>query len=163
MRRRDREVTDANEIEYILENGMTLHLGLVDNGKPYVVPMNYGYEFQNGRLVFYVHGALEGRKLDVIRACPDCCAQIDCDAKLFEGKVACQYGCSYYSLMGFGKAEIVNDVNEKMHGLTVLMKTQSKKDFEFNEKLVSVVSVIKIECESYTAKHRPMPVAAAKE
>lgn len=42
--------------------------------------------------------------------------------------------------------------------LSVLMKTQTGKDFEFNEKLVSIVSVIRIDCDYYTAKHRPVPV-----
>ena len=32
-------------------------------------------------------------------------------------------------------------------------------DFEFNEKLVSIVSVIRIDCDYYTAKHRPLPGA----
>ena len=39
------------------------------------------------------------------------------------------------------------------------MKTQTGKDFEFNEKLVSIVSVIRIDCDYYTAKHRPFPGA----
>ena len=43
MRRRDREVTELNEIIHILDSGKVLHLGLVDQGKPYIVPMNYGY------------------------------------------------------------------------------------------------------------------------
>ena len=67
MRRRDREVTDSNEIIHILDTGKVLHLGLVDQGKPYIVPMNYGYILEGNKLVFYLHGALEGRKLDIIR------------------------------------------------------------------------------------------------
>ena len=59
MRRRDREVTELNEIIHILDSGKVLHLGLVDQGKPYIVPMNYGYAFEDGKLVFYVHSALK--------------------------------------------------------------------------------------------------------
>ena len=80
MRRRDREVTDSNEIIHILDTGKVLHLGLVDQGKPYIVPMNYGYILEGNKLVFYLHGALEGRKLDIIRNNSDCCVQIECDA-----------------------------------------------------------------------------------
>lgn len=157
MRRRDREVTDINEVLHILDTGKVLHLGLVDQGKPYIVPMNYGYVFEDEKLVFYVHGALEGRKLDVIRNNSDCCVQIECDVQPFPGKVACQYGCSYYSLDGFGTAKIIEEPQEKMRALSKLMKTQTGQDFEFNEKLVSIVSVIRIECDYYTAKHRPLP------
>lgn len=86
MRRRDREVTDFNEIIHILDSGKVLHLGLVDQGKPYIVPMNYGYVMENDKLVFYVHGALEGRKLDIIRSNSDCCVQIECDVQPFQVK-----------------------------------------------------------------------------
>ena len=67
-------------------------------------------------------------------------------------------GCSYYSFDGFGTAKIVEVPQEKIKALSVLMKTQTGKDFEFNEKLVSIVSVIRIDCDYYTAKHRPVPV-----
>ena len=86
MRRREQEVTEQKEIIHILDTGKVLHLGLVDQGKPYIVPMNYGYAFEEDKLVFYVHGALEGRKLDVIRANADCCVQIECDVQPFQGK-----------------------------------------------------------------------------
>ena len=125
MRRRDREVTELNEIIHILDSGKVLHLGLVDQGKPYIVPMNYGYVMENDKLVFYVHGALEGRKLDIIRNNSDCCVQIECDVQPFSGKVACQYGCSYYSFDGFGTAEIVEAPQEKIKAMSALMKIQT--------------------------------------
>ena len=43
------------------------------------------------------------------------------------------------------------------------MKTQTGKDFTFNDKLVSIVSVIRIEVEEYTAKRREIPYAARKQ
>ena len=35
--------------------------------------------------------------------------------------------------------------------------SKKNKDFEFNEKLASVVAIIKIEASEFTAKHRPLP------
>jgi nitroimidazol reductase NimA-like FMN-containing flavoprotein (pyridoxamine 5'-phosphate oxidase superfamily) len=75
----------------------------------------------------------------------------------FEGEVACKYGISYSSLMGKGTAQIIEDVEEKKQALSHLMKTQTGKDFTFEDKLTTVVSIIKIDVESYTAKHRPAP------
>ena len=46
-----------------------------------------------------------------------------------------------------------------MAAMSILMKTQTGKDFEFNERLVSIVSVIRIDVTDYTAKHRPNPMA----
>ena len=46
---------------------------------------------------------------------------------------------------------------EKIKAMSALMKIQTGKDFELNERLVSIVSVIRIECDYYTAKYRPLP------
>lgn len=158
MTRRELEVTDSGAILEILNKCRILHLGLVDEGMPYIVPMNYGFTMEEGKLTLYVHGAAQGYKLDVIRKNPVCCFETECEVTPFEGKVACQYGTSYYSLMGRGKAVIVEDVAEKMNAMSILMQTQTGKDFTFNEKLVSIVSVIRIDVSEYTAKHRPMPL-----
>lgn len=155
--RRERQVTDINEIIKILDKSKVLHLGLVDGDEPYVVPMNYGYTLENEKLTVYLHGATAGRKLDLIRKNPKVFFELECDVEPFEGKTACHYGITYASVMGKGKAEIVEDTEEKKKGLSVLMKTQTGKDFEFNDKMVSVVSVIKIEATDYTAKKRPLP------
>lgn len=156
MTRRERQVTDINDIIRILDKSKVLHLGMVDGDEPYVVPMNYGYELNDGKLTVYLHGARRGRKLDLINANPKVFFELECDIVPFEGEVACKYGITYASVMGRGRAVIVEDPQEKMHGLSVLMKTQTGKDFTFDEKLVSVVSVIRIDVSEYTAKHRPM-------
>lgn len=157
MTRREFEVTDPAVIRHILDESKYLHLGLVDDGMPYVVPMNYGYRMEDGKLTIYLHSAVKGYKLDVIAKNPTCCFEMDCGIRPFEGKLPCQYGITYYSLMGRGKAVMVEDAAEKEQAMTLLMKTQTGKDFEFNERLVSIVSVIRIEVSEYTAKHRPLP------
>lgn len=159
MRKREREITDLQEIRGVLDNCKILHLGLSDDGQPYVVPLNFGYVLEDGALVFYLHGATEGYKYDVIRKNPRVSFAMECDTLPFEGKVACQYGMSYRSVMGMGKAEIVTDTDEKQFGMSVLMKSQTGEDFTFNEKLVSIVNVIKITVDSYSAKKRPLPKA----
>jgi len=158
MTRRERVVTDINKILEILDKAKVLHLGLVDGDEAYVVPMNYGYVYENDKLTLYLHGARRGRKLDLIRQNPKVFFEMDCDIVPFEGDVACKYGITYSSIMGRGLAEIVEDPEEKMKALSVLMKTQTGKDFEFNEKLVSVVAVIRINVSEFTAKCRPAPI-----
>lgn len=157
MTRREREVTDWQEKLAILDKCKVLHLGLVDGDEAYVVPMNYGYEMQNDTLVLYLHGARQGRKIDLIRQNPKVFFEMDCDITPFEGDIACRYGITYASIMGRGLAEIVEDTEEKKHALSVLMKTQTSKDFVFEDKMVAFVSVIKITASSFTAKRRPLP------
>ena len=82
---------------------------------------------------------------------------MDCDRIPFEGDKPCQYGLVYSSVMGQGTAHIVEDVEEKKRAMAILMKTQTRKDFEFDDRLVSIVAVIRIDAAEYTAKHRPLP------
>ena len=157
MTRRERQVTDINEIINILEKSKVLHLGLVDGDEPYVVPMNYGYTLEDGKLTLYLHGAKRGRKIDALKANPKVFFEMCCDITPFEGDVACRYGITYASIMGRGIATLVEDVEEKKSALSILMKTQTGKDFIFEDKLTTVVSIIRIDTLEYTAKERPFP------
>ena len=157
MTKRERQVTDENQIRSILDTAKVLHLGLAVDDEPYVVPMNYGYTVEDGKLVLYLHSALRGKKLDMIRRNPKVFFEMDCDLDPFEGEKPCQYGLAYSSVMGRGTAVIVEDVEEKKKAMSILMKTQTGKDFSFKDRLVSIVSVIRIDVQEYTAKHRPLP------
>ena len=157
MTKRERQITDEKQILDILDTAKILHLGLAVDNEPYVVPMNYGYTMEDGKLVLYLHSAVRGKKLDMIRENPRVCFEMDCDLVPFEGKVPCQYGLAYSSLMGRGTARIVEDVEEKKKAMSILMKTQTEKDFLFEDRLVSIVAVIRIDVLEYTAKHRPLP------
>lgn len=161
MTRRELEIKDPEQILAILNKCKVLHLGLVDEGMPYIVPMNFGYTMDDGKLTLYLHSAPKGYKMDVMRKNNVCCFEMECEVTPFEGVLPCQYGTSYYSLMGRGKTEIIEDPQGKMDALTIFMKSQTGKDFTFNEKLVSIVSVIRIDVTEFTAKHRPMPAAKA--
>ena len=157
MTKRELQITDENQIRSILDTAKVLHLGLCVDNEPYVVPMNYGYTEENGKLVLYLHSALRGKKLDMIRANPKVFFEMACDRAPFAGEKPCQYGLSYSSIMGRGTARIVEDTEEKMKAMSALMKTQTGKDFSFNDRLVSIVAVIRIDVSEYTAKHRPIP------
>ena len=157
MTKRERQVTDENQIRSILDTAKVLHLGLAVDDEPYVVPMNYGYTVEDGKLVLYLHSALRGKKLDMIRRNPKVFFERDCDLDPCEGEKPCQYGLAYSSVMGRGTAVIVEDVEEKKKAMSVLMKTQTGKDFSFEDRLVSIVSVIRIDVLEYTAKKRPIP------
>ena len=159
MTKRERQVTDLRQIREILDKGKVLHLGLSVNDEPYVVPMNYGYRMEEDRLTLYLHSAVQGKKLDMIRENPRVFFSIDCDRMPFDGDKPCQYGLVYSSVMGRGTTQIVEDVEEKKQAMSLLMKTQTGKDFTFEDRLVSIVSVIRIDVAEYTAKHRPLPEA----
>ncbi|MDR2089589.1 MAG: pyridoxamine 5'-phosphate oxidase family protein, partial [Clostridiales Family XIII bacterium] len=57
MRRKDKEITDVNEKLEILQKNKVCRLALSESDRPYIVPLNYGYSFENGALTLYFHGA----------------------------------------------------------------------------------------------------------
>ena len=102
MRRKDREVTNIIEILQIIEKAKVLHLALFDADYPYIVPLHYGYEYTEGILIFYMHCAKEGHKLDLIRSNPNVCIEVESDVELISGgDVACKYGISLPSCGSF--------------------------------------------------------------
>ncbi|MBR2001928.1 MAG: pyridoxamine 5'-phosphate oxidase family protein, partial [Firmicutes bacterium] len=101
--------------------------------------------------------ATKGYKLDLMRKNPKVFFEMECDVQGFEGEIACQYGTVYQSIMGRGRAEIVEDVERKKEMLTLFMKSQTGRDFTFTDIMVSAVTLVKIDVSEYTAKRRPMP------
>ena len=155
MRRKDREVTDIRQIENIIEKAKVVHIGMIDDGVPYVVPMQYGYVFTDGALTLYLHGAKEGRKIDCIKKNQNVCIELETDIALISGgDIPCKYSSAYASVMGDGTAEIVEDPKEKVFGLESIMKTQTGKAFTVSERMAAAVSVIKISVPRVTAKSR---------
>ena len=156
MRRKDREVTDIQQILHIIGKCNILRLGLFDGEYPYIVPLHYGFEYAENRLVFYMHSAKEGHKLELIADNPRVCVELDGEAELISGgEVPCMYGSSFASVMGRGTAEIVSDKNEKIKGLSLLMKHQTNRDFTISGEMAATVAVIRVTLNEFTAKSKP--------
>lgn len=155
MRRKDREVSDPEAIRAILRRGKTSRLALFDGDFPYIVPMHYGFRFENGRLTFYMHGASTGHKIDLIRRNPNVCVEVDDGARLLSGgETACRYGAAYSSVVARGKATILDEPREKREGLNLLMENQTGRRFEFDAREVAAVAVVKVDVSEYSAKSR---------
>ncbi len=158
MRRADREVKDSEEILEVLKSCKVCRLGMMDEGKLYIVPMNYGYVYEDGRLALYFHGAREGKKLNLIEKNPTVGFEMDGAHELAEGKTACQYSYYYASIIGNGRAKLITEAEEKSKALALIMKHQTGKEFaelESNTGLGKAVGIIRVEAEEFTCKrHR---------
>ena len=149
MRKKDKEIKDKNTIESIIKRATVCRIGLSENNVPYIVPLNFGYE--NNCL--YFHSAKEGKKIDMIRKNNSVCFEIDMDNELVEAENACGWGMKYYSIIGFGKAFLVDDFDEKRKALDIIMEHYSgKSSFEYSEEAVINAAIIKVEMESMTGK-----------
>jgi nitroimidazol reductase NimA-like FMN-containing flavoprotein (pyridoxamine 5'-phosphate oxidase superfamily) len=153
MRRSDQEIKDKAEILNIIEKCDVCRLGLCDANIPYVVPMNFGYEYSHEKLVLFFHGANEGRKLDVIQKNPAVCFEMDCSHRLVEADEAANYTMEYESVIGFGRLSFCNEKSEKIKALTQLMKKYAKdRAFDFPDHVVESVTVFKLDVSDFTGK-----------
>lgn len=153
MRRNDREVLEIENILEILKEGKFLHLSMFDDEYPYSVPVNYGFEYINDEIIFYIHSAKEGHKLNLISKNSKVFVNIETGIESYSGEdKPCKYSTNFSSFIGRGDAFIVNEVSEKVNALKILMKTQTGRDFEISEKMSNYVSIIKIVIKEFSAK-----------
>lgn len=153
MRRRDKEIVDRTELERIVDEAQVLRLGLVDDGRPYVVPVNFGREGDD----IWFHCAAAGRKLNCLRESPDVCVEVDRLLRIIEGSSACgDWTTHYESVIGFGRAEVVTDAEAKRQGLRAIMRKYSgRDDWEFGDADVRRTVLVRIRLTELTGKRAP--------
>ena len=155
MRRKDREVTRREELDAIIQKGEVLHLGLMDGGVPYVVPLNYGFAWENGRRVFYFHGAKDGKKLDLISKHPRASFCITLGHGVIPGETAGNYSFGYESVMGKGRITVPHSPEEKRRGLACLFARYAPgKPFDVQEQVLAATAVLRLEVEAISGKRR---------
>ena len=148
MRRKEKEITDRIEIESIIKQSQVCRLAMVDDQTPYLVPLCFGY--RDG--VLYFHSAKEGKKIDILKQNNSVCFEFEEVSGLSTGKTACDWGINYRSVIGFGKAVILEDQAEKRSALEVITAQYADKDYKLTDGAVKETLVIKVDIESMTGK-----------
>jgi len=153
MRRTDREITNISEIIEIIDKCDVCRIAFSDNNVPYIVPMNFGYEYKSNKLILYFHGAKEGKKHDIMKKNPAACFEIDCSHKLIEADEACNYTMEYESVIGNGNITVCIEKFDKINALNHLMKKYAKdREFKFPDHVLETVTVFKLEVSELSGK-----------
>ena len=173
MRRKDREVLGDENIAKIIEQCTTCHVAMTDDADPsmpYIIPLSFGYSLEGGILELFFHCAHVGKKLDCIRKNPNVAFSMCVENRIeIHEDVYCKSGRFYASVVGQGKAEIVEDIAEKCRGLSLLMERQATGStqhpdsahstqttaphkFQFTPEQASTVTVFKITSTNFTGK-----------
>lgn len=150
---RARAIIEKRELVDVIQRCQFCHLSLVDlEGKPYVIPMNFGFRDD----VIYLHGAQHGKKIDILKQHPDVCINFTTDHLLRyqNEEVACSWSMKYRSVLCYGVAEFIPDPEEKMAAMHMVMSQYTKGEFKFNppsirEVCVWRVKVLKMEGRAY--------------
>jgi len=142
------KITDIDEIEGIIKKALICRLGLVDNDEPYIIPVCFGYE----RGALYFHGSLKGRKVELIKKNNKVCFEMDIDAELEKSEDPCKWTMKGKSVVGVGRASILEDDGEKSHALRLIMEHYSEGDFSLPKPALDSVSVVRVDISNITGK-----------
>lgn len=153
MRRSDREIKEMDEIIQVMEKCDVCRLALNDEEYPYILPLNFGMQTDNGQIILYFHGAREGKKYELIEKDNRVSFEMDCDHQLFTEEAKGNCSMAYESVIGRGRIEKVSD-DEKDYALGQLMKHYHKEDFLYNKAMVPQTVVLKLVVEYVSGKRR---------
>lgn len=154
MRRKDREIKDINEIISMLNSFEVCNIALYDGEYPYVIPLNFGYSAENGKVKLYFHGALEGKKIGLIKNNNSAgFSMYKVNEFVINNTDGANSTCMYESVCGQGKINFIEDLNEKVAALNkIMLKYSGRDNFEFNENMIKRTCVYELIVESISGK-----------
>jgi nitroimidazol reductase NimA-like FMN-containing flavoprotein (pyridoxamine 5'-phosphate oxidase superfamily) len=149
MRRKNQEIIDGNVIEDILSKSLICRIGMICDGVPYIIPLNYGYTMN----AIYIHSASEGKKIDILKINNKVCFEIEDTTEIIEKDLSCDWATKYRSLIGYGTVEIITDFEQKKRGLDIIMAQHGKTvNNGYKENQVEKIVILKLSIEHVTGK-----------
>jgi len=140
---------DKQTIESIIEKATVCRIALSKNDMPYVIPLIFGYKDN----CLYFHSAPKGRKIDTIKQNPNVCFEMDIDCELVKKtENPCKWDMRYYSVIGFGKASFIDDIEEKREALDIIVTHYSDNSHKYSINEIGKVAIIKVAVDSITWK-----------
>jgi nitroimidazol reductase NimA-like FMN-containing flavoprotein (pyridoxamine 5'-phosphate oxidase superfamily) len=140
--------TDMDTVESIIRSASVCRIALSDDGQPYVVPVCFGYADNT----LYFHSAPRGRKLDILGKNDAVCCEFDVDQETVRSEDACDWSVRYRSVVAFGRASIVKDLEEKRKALDVIVAHYGGRPREYPEATLQRTAVVKVEIDDMTGK-----------
>lgn len=156
MRRKDREVKDFNVIRQIIDECEVMRIGLSDGDMyPYIVPVNFAYTIEGGQIYFYIHGAMAGRKYELMKKNGVCSFEMDCGHELELVYAQRDATMRYKSVMGRAELEFLEG-EEKQKGIDIIMNRDERtRNFDYNRAVVPRTAVVRLKVTEYTGKMNP--------
>ena len=144
-------IDKQEEITSIINKCQVCHVAMVDQqGKPYLVPMNFGFE----EGVIYLHSSRSGKKIEILKNNPEVCIEFSTDYFLrYQSEdVACSWSMKYRSVLAYGRVTLIEDETEKVNHLNMIMRNYTPKDFKYNPPSIREVCCWKIVVEKFEGR-----------
>ncbi len=151
MRRKDREIRDRETILSIIEACDVIRIGINGGDVPYIVPMNFGYEVEGDKLRFYMHSAVEGRKIELLAQDSRVSFEMDADHEFYVFRDNQHATMRYRSVMGTGVISPLPP-EKKLFGLQMMLRHYGREDLLPPPEILERVAVLVLEVDSFTGK-----------
>jgi len=158
MRRKELELTDPEQIRAVLDSCMTLRLGMIADGMPYIIPMAFGYIWTGELPVFYLHCGMAGRKNSALYDGARLCFELDIEGAL-TGRTdyANGYSREFACVMGEGTIAFAKNNEEKIAGFRHIMRHQTgRENYSYQEGWLSLTRVFTLRAVSLSAARKGM-------
>ena len=154
VRRKDREITDQNELRQVLKTTKYVTVALCMDNEPYLVALSHGYD--QIKNCIYFHCAPEGKKLIYQKVNNKVWGQAVQDFGVTED---CDY--AYTSVHFSGKMVLIEDLAEKQHAIRVLVRQVSlnpeDKLAKIKPERLSKTTIGRIDIDNMSGKKHQSP------
>ena len=142
-------IESRDEMERLLVEERVGYLGMSVDGKPYVIPLTYGYS--EGKIIF--HCALKGSKLDIIRKNANVCFTV---SRHFGEMVSHPQGAECHinsdSIICYGKARIIDNIEERCKVLNIFNRCLRQNAREITLEEVKHCNAVEIVIDELTGR-----------
>ncbi|MCJ7623552.1 MAG: pyridoxamine 5'-phosphate oxidase family protein [Anaerolineaceae bacterium] len=143
-----KEQSQGEKIDAVIQQALYCHIALSVDDQPYVIPVSYGYQDN----ALYFHSGPKGKKLELLKENPRVGFSIEHQVELKEAKSACKYSMLYASVIGKGRAHLLESIEEKSRGLDIVVKHYNAEPLEYTEESLRSLEVIQIDISEMTYK-----------
>ena len=152
MRRKDREITDFEQIVSIIDECPIIHIALADEPYPYVVTVNFAYTVEDGQVCFYIHGAKAGRKYELMQKNRKCAFFMEVDGGILA--LPEQKDCTtiYRSVAGNAEIEFMEGEDAFKAAEIVMGRYPETKNCPYKEAVVPNTCFARLKVVELNAK-----------
>ena len=163
-RQRERGKYDGETVLEVLREGLVCHVGLVQEGSPFVIPMGYG--LWEEKLV--LHGSTKSRLLQARAAGAETCVTVTLLDGLVLARSTFHHSMNYRSVVILGRGQEVVEPERKAAALESLVEHlvpgRSQDARAADAKELAATTVVTVSLEEASAKVRTGPPSdAAKD
>lgn len=156
-RKPDRGRYDEATVHAILDAALVCHVGFVEDGQPYVIPMT----FARNRGTVLLHGSPASRLLRHFDGTAEACVEVTILDGLVLARSAFDHSMNYRSVVCFGRPAPIQDLDERAAALDALTDRLVPGRREhlrpMTEKEVRATRVLRMPIEAASAKVRSGP------